>query len=332
MLSHATILFVGHEYHRKTRSSAFFRHLLSELGDVEEIYDDSYLPAGRRRDYRSHVLKRGYALVVVWQIEYAALQLAGLPNVLFVPMFDSCRELLSSFWHRLKGMKVLAFSLEVYHRAQKAKCQARYVQFWPAADAPATPLGRQPERAYYWYRRNDLGLSRLEWICRSLGITELVIHHHPDPVVTDVIARDTFVERLSAEVRFTDWEEQRISLAEELATAACYIASRPFEGIGMAFLEAMTAGCCVIAPRNPTYTDYIVSGENGLLYANGYTGKGYRSLAPRPQKLHGTGESDGSTHFRHCATGWPGAKAMAFCCRTRRLKSATTGPAATCRW
>lgn len=266
MLQDGKILFVGHDYHRKTGSSAFFRHLLSELGQVEEIFDDSYLPSGKRRDYRSHVLKHRYALVVVWQIEYAAQQLAGLPNVLFVPMFDSCRELPVEFWRRLNGMRVLAFSIEVYHRAQKGGCQARYVQYWPGAETVKSPIVRQPERAHYWYRRNDLGLSRLAWICRSLGITELVIHHHPDPVVTDPIPRHVFVERLSATVRFTDWQEERYGLAEELAGAACSIASRPYEGIGMAFLEAMAAGCCVVAPRNPTYTDYIVSGVNGLLY------------------------------------------------------------------
>lgn len=269
MLMPNNILFIGHEYHCKTRSSAFFRSLLSELGTVEEIYDDSYLPTGRRRDYRAHVAKNGYALVVVWQIEYAALQLAGLPNVLFVPMFDSCRELPPEFWRRLDGMKVLAFSLDVYHRAQSGKCQARYVQYWPEAGVLAGPI-RQPQRAYYWYRRNDISLSRLEWICRHLSITDLVIHYHPDPVVSQPISPDAFVERLSVDVRFTHWEEERNSLAEELAVAACYIASRPFEGIGMAFLEAMTAGCCVVAPRNPTYTDYIVSGETGLLYSQAY--------------------------------------------------------------
>lgn len=267
MFSRGTILFVGHGYHRKTRSSAFFLRLLSKLGSVEEIYDDSYLFGWQRRNFRAHATRQSYALIVVWQIEYAALQLAGLPNVLFVPMFDSCRELSADFWRRLNGMKVLAFSLEVYHRAQKGDCRARYVQYWPEAAQPESPVLRRRELAYFWYRRNDIGLSRLEWICHSLGIDELVIHYHPDPVVTEPIPRQSFLERLSPRINFTDWEDDRKGLIEDLANAACYIASRPFEGIGMAFLEAMAAGCCVVAPRNPTYTDYIVSGENGLLYA-----------------------------------------------------------------
>lgn len=285
MLLDGKILFIGHVYHQKTGSSAFFRNLLSSLGDVDENFDDSYLPYGKRRDYRSIVLKERYALVVVWQIEYAARQLAGLPNVVFVPMFDSCRGLPAEFWRDLKGMKVLAFSVEVYHRAQKAGCQALYVQYWPEADRLKSPVLRQPERAYYWYRRNDIGLSRLEWICRNLGITELVVHHHPDPVVTDPVTRAAFVERLSATVRFTNWEEDRSRLSEELAAAACYIPSRPYEGIGMAFLEAMSAGCCVVAPRHPTYTDYIVSGVSGLLYDSVYP----RTLPT--ERLTGLGEA-----------------------------------------
>lgn len=272
MLSRGDILFVGHGYHRKTRSSVFFLRLLSELGSVEEIYDDSYLPGGQRRNFRAHATRQAYALIVVWQIEYAALQLAGMPNVLFVPMFDSCRELPADFWRRLKGMKILAFSLEVYHRAQKGNCRARYVQYWPETAQPDRPIPRRRELAYYWYRRNDIGLSRLEWICHSLGIEELVIHYHPDPVVTEAIPRQSFLDRLSPRLRFADWEDDRTILTEELAGATCYIASRPFEGIGMAFPEAMAAGCCVVAPRNPTYTDYVVSGENGLLYSQALPG------------------------------------------------------------
>jgi glycosyltransferase involved in cell wall biosynthesis len=53
---------------------------------------------------------------------------------------------------------------------------------------------------------------------------------------------------------------------ENIGRAEYFIASRSFEGIGMAFLDAMAQGCCVIAPANPTYSDYIVSGINGYLF------------------------------------------------------------------
>ena len=34
----------------------------------------------------------------------------------------------------------------------------------------------------------------------------------------------------------------------------------------MAFLEAMSLGLIIIAPNNPTYNEYIISGHNGFLY------------------------------------------------------------------
>ncbi len=266
MLQSAEILFIGHDYHRHTQSSQFFHDVLSELGTVEDLYDDSYLAQGRRRDYRTLVEARNYSLIVVWQIEYAAEQLAGLSNVVFVPMFDSCRLVRSGFWRNLAGMRVLAFSLEVLRWAQEGGCSARYVQFWPEKPDTTTPVQRRADRAFYWYRRNDVSLSRLEWITQNLKIRDLVIQHHPDPTVVDPLPERAFAERLSPTLHFTTWQADRSALRAELAQAGCYVASRAYEGIGMAFLEAMTEGCAVVAPRNATYTDYIVSGETGYLY------------------------------------------------------------------
>jgi glycosyltransferase involved in cell wall biosynthesis len=45
-----------------------------------------------------------------------------------------------------------------------------------------------------------------------------------------------------------------------------FVAPRRKEGIGMAFLEAMAMGQCVIAAKDATMTEYIVHGENGLLF------------------------------------------------------------------
>ena len=34
----------------------------------------------------------------------------------------------------------------------------------------------------------------------------------------------------------------------------------------MAFLEAMAMGMCVVAENQPTANEYILSGQNGILY------------------------------------------------------------------
>lgn len=51
-----------------------------------------------------------------------------------------------------------------------------------------------------------------------------------------------------------------------LSNCNVFIATRPREGIGLSFLEAMGLGMCVVAPDAPTMNEYISSEENGLLF------------------------------------------------------------------
>jgi glycosyltransferase involved in cell wall biosynthesis len=44
------------------------------------------------------------------------------------------------------------------------------------------------------------------------------------------------------------------------------MAPRRYEGIGMAFLEAMAMEMCVVAENQSTANEYILSGKNVILY------------------------------------------------------------------
>ena len=59
-----------------------------------------------------------------------------------------------------------------------------------------------------------------------------------------------------------DGEEMTIDMLK----STIYIASRPYEGIGMSFLEAMADGRCVVAHDNTTHNEYIEHGKNGFLF------------------------------------------------------------------
>jgi glycosyltransferase involved in cell wall biosynthesis len=50
-----------------------------------------------------------------------------------------------------------------------------------------------------------------------------------------------------------------------LAEFGVFIAPRRKEGIGMAFLEQMAMGKCVISHNEATMNEYIISGETGIL-------------------------------------------------------------------
>ena len=51
----------------------------------------------------------------------------------------------------------------------------------------------------------------------------------------------------------------------KLASCGIVVAPRRKEGIGMAFLEAMAMGKCVVAHNDATMNEYIVDGESGIL-------------------------------------------------------------------
>jgi glycosyltransferase involved in cell wall biosynthesis len=71
--------------------------------------------------------------------------------------------------------------------------------------------------------------------------------------------------------------EKREDYLRLLAQFNIYLAPRRHEGIGMAYLEAMAMGMCVVAENQPTANEYILSGENGILYG----GNEARLYAPR---------------------------------------------------
>lgn len=258
------ILFIGHSYHGVTRSSDFFKRVLWEIGNVSELHEDPSTGT-LKRDYRTLVEGANYDLVIVWQIEAIAKQLAGLSNVVFVPMYDGCRQLPLEFWRDLCGMRVLAFSLPVYDVAQAGGCDAQYCQYWPAPAVEA-PIRKSPGQGFYWYRRDEVDLSTLSRICSSYGIETLRVLYKPDPNVPSPVPKALFARALPVPVDWVRWEPSRIAQLQNVAKAEYYVASRSFEGIGLSFLDAMAVECCVIAPANPTYTDYIVSGITGYLF------------------------------------------------------------------
>ena len=75
--------------------------------------------------------------------------------------------------------------------------------------------------------------------------------------------------------------QSREDYLRSLAGRNVFVAPRRYEGIGMAFLEAMAMGMCVVAENQSTANEYILSGENGILYGGGRA----RLFAPAPASL-----------------------------------------------
>jgi hypothetical protein len=193
------------------------------------------------------------------------------PNVVYIPMFDQFGLSqgpptdLSAFWRPFRGSKVLSFSAPVHMLASGFGVASHFVRYFP--EIPTSP----PRRAeglfgFVWLRRQ----REVNWdVVRALiGDTQFdAVHLHlvgdPGfPPVQPPPPEDVETYNITT----STWFQRRSDLDEVVTNANVYFAPRGAEGIGQTFLEALARGQCVVATDQPTMSEYIVHGVNGLLY------------------------------------------------------------------
>ncbi len=231
------LLFVDHECHKKTGSAAFFLNTLRQLFEVAEHYYSQYYKTGAAN------VVQGYDGVIVWEFPLSRRRFffPGKRNV-FVPMYDN--EWASYWqWKRIawSGMGVISFCEKVSRHARRCGVTNLLdVRYFP--DPCSFPqVQGNPKRVFLW-ERGQIGRDIAERLFPRSSGYEL-----------DVKGANEF---LSREAYF-----------ERIAKCGIVLAPRCKEGIGMAFLEAMAMGKCVVANDDATMNEYIVDGENGILFS-----------------------------------------------------------------
>ena len=230
------ILFIDHAAHLKTHSADFFLDILRESFDVDLFYyEKTYgFTIPQEKVDNSDV-------VVFWEFLYNRrdLGIAGKPCI-FVPMYDN--EWGSKWqWKRIaaSGMSVISFCDAITRHAKrhgvKDILDLRY--FPNPADFPQTH--GEPKRVFLW-ERGEISLSAAKSLLSP-----------SDGYVFDVKRANEFIPK----------EEYLIRLSK----CEIVIAPRKKEGIGMAFLEAMAMGKCVVANDDATMNEYIEDGRTGIL-------------------------------------------------------------------
>lgn len=261
------IAFFGLAYHARTGSSRFMQDLLAGQGALDSFFAEPDIADVRRRC--AGFDERGYDAIFIWQLGEAFALLSGRhPNVTFAPMHDAMFRGGAFTWkRRFSQAKILCFSWALRQEVMRRAPLYHRVQYFPEPGAAARGTDRDALRGFFWYRRRDIPPARILALTAGTRLERLTIHDAPDPgheAALDLSKPD----HVGTLVR-TTWSEGREAFAAALAEANLFFASRPLEGIGMAFLEAMAAGLCVVAPDAPTMNEYISHGSNGLLYAPG---------------------------------------------------------------
>ena len=229
-------LFIDHEYHKRTGSAKFFLDIVRKSFKVDEHY--------YRHCYRTQAEKvaADYDGVIIWEFPISRNKFffRGKKNV-FVPMYDN--EWASYWqWKRIawSGMGVISFCDKVTAHAKRCGVKNILdVRYFPNPSDFPQKKG-ESKRVFLW-ERGDISEDTVKKLFPpELGYT------------FDVKKGDEF---LSCE-----------EYLSRIAACEIVVAPRRKEGIGMAFLEAMAMGKCVVAHNDATMNEYIKDGVNGILF------------------------------------------------------------------
>jgi hypothetical protein len=251
------VAFLANSFHlTKTKSVDFLISLMREwFGEVAVIpHKEAWarLPGTR------------WDLLVAFQHLYRPeeLEAFGARTTVLVPMFDDCPQV-REFWLPYRGFKVLSFSRTLGSRLEGWGLEVCVVQYWqPPTERPAEPPV-PGLRGFFWPRTLGLGWGHIKALLGD-SLWQSFHLHLTNPEGAAVLPTDQ--ERLEYSIVQTDWFEDPAEAKRAVARANVYFAPRRYEGIGQAVLEALSLGLCVVAPDLPTMNEYIIHGENGLLY------------------------------------------------------------------
>jgi glycosyltransferase involved in cell wall biosynthesis len=259
------IALLDHPLHKKTRSSDFFVNLLKRYHDVVVYY-----PGGEWRYVLEEVIHSDCELAICWQHEFMAPPLAqhGIRTII-IPMYDGAGAMPKVYWRFFAalGIDSLNFSACLNHKHLVAGIQSSYVQYYPNPDdfEPVSDFSclrgfiwqRKPEHFLHWHTAMRLTCGQLD---------HLHVHDVPDSLPALDIPKLQDFPRLAGAITRSEWFESKQDFIDTLNRSNLFIAPRLNEGIGMALLEAMAQGQCVLAHNDSTHNEYIQNGHNGLLF------------------------------------------------------------------
>ena len=230
------MLFIDHECHRKTCSANFFLGIVRKTFNVVEHYYSRYYHTGSRK------AAKNCDIAVIWEFPISRLRFffPGKRNV-FVPMYDNEW---ASFWQWKRiawsGMGVISFCGKITRHARR--CGVKNIldiRYFPDPSNLPQKEG-DPKRIFLW-ERGEINQTIAEQLFPPLKGYSFDIKRSDE-----FLARETFLERV--------------------ARCGIVIAPRRKEGIGMAFLEAMAMGKCVVAND----VSKRQCGQHPMLWRHGY--------------------------------------------------------------
>ena len=253
------VLYVGHSYHNKTKSSSFFTDYLKEFYTVEVLLDESWLGRGfHDLSFVDHT----YEAVIFWQNipPEDILKTINSNNIIFFPMYDDSGMWDYDRWKQYKDIKIINFSRTLHDRLVSWGFNSMYIQYFPE---PKEYIPGSQNEAFFWQRITKVNINTVTKLFTK-GNLKIHIHKAVDPHFEFVKPSQDDEQKFS--ITYSDWFPTQEEMSDIVKTKGIYVAPREFEGIGLSFLEAMAMGKAVVAVDNPTMNEYIEDGKTGYLF------------------------------------------------------------------
>lgn len=258
-LNSKKVVFIGHSYHKKTKSSEFLINYLRDFFEVEVVFDESWQGKGF---VDLSFIDKSYLAVIFWQNipNPRILKNINNDNIIFFPMYDAVVGLGGDFWKSYRHLKIVSFSKTLHEKLNQWKFESMFIHFFPR-------LGEfspgDSDSVFFWQRVENININIIKKLFAGKKM-KLHVHKAVDPGHKFIQPGNNEVEEFR--ITYSDWFETREEMWKAIEKVGIYIAPREYEGIGMSFLEAMAMGKAVVAVNNPTMNEYIKNGENGYLF------------------------------------------------------------------
>lgn len=258
------ILFLGHAFHKITKSSNFFLDLLKvnfDRVDIEYI-DTEYPPL-----IEALSGQRVHDLVILWQLDYLAPAfLAAGYRTVVVPMYDGSANMPYEHWIGMNGASFVNFSRTLHERVIAAGCRSMLVKYYlPPVKEKQLPTF-EDLRGVLWMRRPQDRLTP-KLIQDMLGeqLSVLHVHNAPDDGQPRSLSDPQYA--VSAfQITESIWNRDSNAYLNALTKCNVFFAPRMSEGIGMTMLEALSRGLLVIANDDAVHNEYVSNWVNGILF------------------------------------------------------------------
>lgn len=253
------LLYIGHAYHNKTKSTQFMKEMFAQKYEVEIFDFDPY--KDEMKTHFAPLKGKFFDVVVIFQIMPHLDELKKLikfNHSIFFPMYDGVPSRLDTIWYEYRDTQIINFSKTLHDELKELGFSSQYIQYFP--EPIKTKNMGKGDSVFFWQRINQINSDLVCKLLSKTKISHLHFHKAIDPNNTIQLPD------MNCKITTSEWFETREEMQEKMLESAIYIAPRLYEGIGMSFLEAMAVGRCVIAPNYPTMNEYIEDGITGYLY------------------------------------------------------------------